>query len=330
MKKLLLILTGGTITMKKNIEDVLDINELEDISYEMKYILNSLKNDIHIDVEPLYNIDSTDVTIDHWKKIAECIYSHYEIYDGFVVSHGTDTMAYTASAISFMLQNIGKPVVFTGAQLPLSNVYTDGSNNLINSFLLAANYDIGEVCILFGSRIMRATRARKISAFDLLAFDSLNHNPLGTIGLNFKLCEYVKGRRKYTKLKFSENFDDNIAFVTLYPGLQRDVFRNMIKDTNGVILQGYGAGNISSRFYDDIYEFSKKELPIIICTQCVIGKIELELYKVGKQLADLGVVSASDMTPEAATVKLMWALGQTKDLKKITDFFKRDLVGELS
>jgi len=323
-------MTGGTITMKKGVSKTLELSEMSELPEEMQYILYTLRNEIMIDVEFLYNIDSTDVDINNWKKIAKCIYENYDSYDGFVVSHGTDTLSYSASAISFMLQNIGKPVVFTGAQLPLSNIYTDGTNNLINSFLLASKYDIGEVCILFGSKIMRATRSRKVSAFDLQAFDSINVNSLGTIGLSFTLSNEVKGRRKSTRLKYYDNFDENISFIKMFPGLSEEVFANMTKNVNGLILQGFGAGNIPTRFFDQIIKLADSNIPIVICTQCVVGKIELELYKVGQQLSELGVISARDMTPEAAIVKLMWALGQTKKIDEIRDYFNRDLVGELS
>ncbi|MCK9474817.1 MAG: asparaginase [Candidatus Muirbacterium halophilum] len=327
-KKVLLILTGGTITMHKRADNSLDVQE--GMPNELKSILNNIKDRISVDVESLYNIDSTDVTIECWKKIALCIYENYESYDGFVVSHGTDTMAFSASAVSFILRNIAKPVVFTGAQLPLSNVYTDGTNNIINSLLLASDYDIAEVVILFGEKIIRATRARKVSAFDLKAFESINSEPLGSIGLSFKISDNAKGRRKQTRIKYEDNFDENIIFVKMIPGLKPEVLRDMCKNKSGIILQGFGAGNIPTRFFDVIKEFSENNIPVVVTTQCMVGKIELELYKVGKKLSSFRVISAYDMTPEAATVKLMWALGKTKEISKIKEYFDRDLVGELS
>ncbi len=328
--KVLIIHTGGTITMARNQENILDIDE-HGYNSNIARVIDAVSEKITVDIEPLYNIDSSDVTIECWKKIANCIYENYEAYDGFVVSHGTDTMAYSASAVSFILRNIAKPVVFTGAQLPLSNVYTDGTNNIINSLLLASEYDIGEVCILFGSKIIRGTRGRKVSAFDLRAFESINSEPLGSIGLSFKLNNNVRGRRKNTRIKYNADFEEDISFIKMHPGLSEERFRNMCMDRKGIIISGFGAGNVPTRLFPVIREITGKGIPVVVTTQCLVGKIELQLYKVGKELSRLGVISAYDMTPEAATVKLMWALGKSQgNIDKVREYFERDLVGELS
>jgi len=329
--RVLLLFTGGTIAMKKGLDDSLDVGEmLIEEHPEFANIVESVQDRALVDIEFLFNIDSTNVDIECWQKIGKTIYDNYDDYDGFVVSHGTDTLAYSSSAISFMLQGIGKPVVFTGAQLSLKNVYTDGTNNLINSILLAANYDIGEVCILFGTQIIRGTRGRKISAFDLQAFTSVNSEPLGTIGLFFKLSKNVMWRKDILGINYRDEFDSNVAYIKVHPGLDSKMFRNMIRDAHGVIIAGYGAGNVPEKLLPDIHQIVEKDIPVVVCTQCLVGKIELKLYKVGSSLEKIGIISAYDMTPEAATVKLMWCLGQTDNLDVIRSYFSRDLVGELS
>ena len=283
-----------------------------------------------VDVLPLANVDSSNVQPDLWLKIAKAIYERINSYQGFVVTHGTDTLSYTAAALSFIIEELPKPIVVTGSQVPLEEIGSDGRENLINSFRVAIS-DIAEVAVVFGSSIIRGTRAKKTSAFDMQAFASVNSPPLGTIGLSIKFSNDVKTRCK-RKALLRPFLNTNVAMLSVYPGLKPAVLSYLASTHDGIILEGYGAGNIPTEglsLVAAITEASDRQIPVVVCTQCLVGSTEMELYQVGRAALNAGAIPAMDMMPETALVKLMWVLGQTHDLKTIDSMMQKSFVGEL-
>ena len=283
-----------------------------------------------IDLLPIANIDSTNLEPSLWLTLAKTIFDQMKEYDGFVLTHGTDTLAYTSAALSFMLQELGKPVIITGSQVPLEEIGSDGRGNLINSFRVAVS-DIAEVAVVFGSLIMRGTRAKKTSAFDMQAFTSANDPPLGHIGLSIKFNPDIRFRAKRKPL-LQAHLDSNIAMLPVYPGLKPEVLEFLAKSHHGVILEGYGAGNIPTEglsLVPAIQQATTRNVPVVVCTQCLVGSTEMELYQVGRAALKAGAIPAMDMSPETALVKLMWVRGQASDLPTIDSLMQKSFAGEL-
>jgi L-asparaginase len=289
--------------------------------------LNSIAR---IELMPLANIDSSNIQPGLWIDIARAVYERMDSYDGFVVTHGTDTLSYTSAALSFMLQELPKPVVLTGAQVPLDDVGTDGRCNLINAVRVAAA-DLAEVCVVFGAQIIRGTRAKKTSAFDMQAVTSVKAVPLGNIGLfiQFNARVRTRGRRKALLQPF---LDENVAMTTTYPGFKPEILDYLASTHAGIVLEGFGAGNIpteTNSLVPAIRKASENGIPVVVCTPCIIGSTQMELYQVGRAALEAGAIPAMDMTPETTLVKLMWILGQTSDLATIDSMLRKSYVGEL-
>lgn len=325
--KVLLVTTGGTITMLRGANGAL--YPCEDAGHLIEKIpeLNMLAE---IDILPLANVDSSNLTPDLWITIGRAIFQRMKDYDGFVVTHGTDTLCYTAAALSFILQELNKPVIITGAQVPLEEIGSDGRANLINAVRVAIS-DLAEVAVVFGSLIIRGTRAKKMSVFDMQAFISVNDVPLGTIGLSIKFSDFARFRsRKKPMLRAFLN--ENVAMLPVYPGLKPEVIDFLGQNHDGIVLEGYGAGNIPTGVKSLIPAITAavaRNVPVVVCTQCILGSTEMELYQVGRAALDAGAIPAMDMTPETALVKLMWVLGQTNDIATIDSMMQKSFVGEL-
>ncbi|HAE38629.1 MAG TPA: L-asparaginase 1 [Candidatus Riflebacteria bacterium] len=326
--RVLLVTTGGTITMLRGANG--SLYPCEDAGKLLEYI-PELSMLAEIDILPLANIDSSDITPAIWLTIANAVYQRMKEYDGFVVTHGTDTMCYTASALSFMLQELSKPVIITGSQVPLEEIGSDGRSNLINAVRVAIS-DLAEVAVVFGTLIIRGTRAKKTSVFDMQAFVSVNDVPLGTIGLAIKFSSFAKtrGRRK-PMLRTSLN--ENVALIPVYPGIRPEIIDYIAGIHDGIVLEGYGAGNIPTSgeksLIPAISSAIARNVPVVVCTQCIVGSTEMELYQVGRAALEAGAIPAMDMTPEATLVKLMWVLGQTDDMGSIESMMQKCFVGEL-
>ncbi len=291
---------------------------------------------------PLYDIreyspllDSANMTPDDWLKIAEDIASHYVSYDGFVVLHGTDTMAYTASALPFMLQGIQKPVIITGAQIPLCEVRNDARENLITAMLIAANFAIPEVCLCFGSRLLRGNRAVKVDADGFDAFDSPNFPALGTVGIEIKInWDLVKPPSKSAEpVTVKAMRESPVAVLRLFPGIPAGIVHNVLQPPlRGLVLESYGVGNgpQDTELLKGFKAATERGVVIVNCTQCFKGSVNMEDYATGAALAEVGVISGYDMTVEAALAKMAYLFSSNLPPEMIKEKMQTDLQGELS
>lgn len=285
------------------------------------------------DYQPL--LDSSNMTPAEWLKIAHDIAGHYRDYDGFIVLHGTDTMAYTASALPFMLHGLGKPVIITGSQIPLSEVRNDARENLITSLLIAANHDVPEVCLYFGGKLLRGCRSTKVSADGFAAFDSPNFPPLGTVGIDIEINpDLVRQARSRRRLKVQEFSSPVVSALRLFPGISPNLVRNVLRPPlQGLVLEAYGIGNGPDRnrdFIAALTEATERGVVIVDCTQCLEGTVDLHEYAAGSALARAGVISGYDMTAEAALAKLYYLFSRGYSPSRVKKEMQRDLCGEVT
>jgi len=336
--KVLLIYTGGTIGMK---EDPADRTlKPYNFAHIMAEVPELTKFGVEIDsytFNPL--IDSSDVEPKVWQDIAQLIYDRYNHYDGFVVLHGTDTMAYSASALSFMLEGLDKPVIFTGSQLPIGWPRTDGKENLISSIEIAAAKDengrsvVPEVCIYFNSRLLRGNRSVKINAEQFDAFRSPNYPELATAGINLKFNNDCIHHTSQKQFRINTILDTRVAILKVHPGITEHIARHMLCDSDirAVILETYGSGNsISKKWFIDIVKEACAGGKIVLnVTQCLSGEVDMERYATGNELAKAGVVSGREMTTEAALAKLFVLMGRTQDNDLVKEQLTENLRGEL-
>ena len=296
--------------------------------------------DIHVDIQafsPL--IDSSDIGPDSWRQIAQMVYDHYADYDGFVVLHGTDTMSYSASALSFMLENISKPVVFTGSQLPVGVLRSDAKENLLTAIEIAAAKDeegnaiVPEVTIYFEDQLFRANRTTKRNAEHFSAFNSYNYPPLAKAGVHITyLPHLIRYSDPKAPLMLHTQFDTNVAVLKLFPGIQPAVVRAVLRarGIKGVVLETFGAGNAPSDqwLYRELKAAVERGIIIVNKTQCNTGSVEMGLYAVSLNLMKAGVLSGYDITTEALLTKMMLLLGEQPD--KAHDLITQDLCGEVT
>jgi len=327
--KICLIFAGGTIGMVPN-KKTGALQPAQNAAEIIKGIPGIQKH-VELDFKMVVNIDSSNMQPENWTQIAKKIHQLYDKYDGFVVAQGTDTMAYTASALSFALQNLSKPVVLTGSLIPLSDIVSDGRSNLIYACLTAA-MDIAEVCIVFANKVIRGNRAKKFHESFVEVFHSPNFPYLGELGRPTVLNEWRKRRRKRT-LRFQPKFNSNISLIKIFPGFDPYIIdRAVERGVKGIIIEGFGPGNVP--FIDNsiipiIKKSTKANIPVVIANQMEKGVSNLSSYEAGLKAAEAGAISSKDMTTEATVVKLMWILAQTQDQSKIRQMFEKNIAGEI-
>ena len=338
-KKILIIHTGGTIGMVRTENGfapkagaiIEELNQIRDLNSPGMPLWDL------IEFDPL--LDSTNVRVEQWNAMADTIAENYDKYDGFVLLHGTDTLAYSASALSFMLEGLDKPVVFTGAQIPLCELRSDGRDNLITSMMIAADGVIREVSLCFGDAVLRGNRAIKYSADGMVAFTSPNYSKLADAGINIEynhacIDDYVKSSLHYSFFDTVSLKESRIAVIKVVPGIQFDIFEPIMGESlDGLVLETFGKGNIPN--YDPalsrlITEASKCGTVVVVCTQCPAGTVSLGTYEAGSALVKAGAVSGGNMTTEAAITKLTYLLSKDLPKPEIRKLMQTDLRGELT
>lgn len=337
--KILLIYTGGTIGMVKDYEsDTLKSFDFAELEAQIPE-LNQLKCKIE-SISFTRPIDSSNMNSVHWIKIATIIEDHYDNFDGFVVLHGSDTMSYTSSALSYLLENLGKPVVFTGSQLPIGDLRTDAKENLITSIQIAALQENGkpviqEVCLYFEYKLYRANRTTKITAEHFEAFASPNYPALAESGVHLNVNSAVLlFKKKFKKLVVHKVLDDRVAILKLFPGLSRPVLRGIlgIPGLKALVLETYGAGNAPTDDWllEDIKEAIEQGMHIVNVTQCSGGSVIMGRYETSMALLKMNVINGKDITTEAAITKLMYLLGTDISTPLFKTVFETSLRGEMN
>lgn len=333
--KVLIVYTGGTIGMVQD-----DNGSLRPFAMEHIYdLLPELhKCNYHIDSCQLDNIiDSSNMTPSFWVDIAEIIEREYNNYDGFVILHGTDTMAYTASALSFMFKNLSKPIILTGSQLPMGVLRSDGRENIICALELAAAQEvlIPEVCLFFESHLYRGNRSTKVSAENFDAFCSFNYPSLAKAGINIGYKPHLFLERPSGPLEVRKKFDSNIAVLKLFPGITPTVVNAVLhaEGLHGVVIETFGSGNAPTEkwFIDAIHDAIKRDIIVLNVTQCKAGAVKMCQYEASCDMDRIGVIGGSDITLEAAVTKMMYLLGTyPNDLNHVRECLQHSLRGELT
>ncbi|NNG08888.1 MAG: asparaginase [Arenibacter sp.] len=335
---ILLIYTGGTIGMVKDYKSgalkAFDFDKLQKSIPEL-YQLDCNIDSVSFDAP----IDSSDMKVGNWVDIASIIEDHYDSHDGFVVLHGSDTLSYTSSALSFMLENLQKPVIFTGSQLPIGDLRTDAKENLITSVQIAALQKnnkpvVREVCLYFEYKLYRANRTTKINAEHFQAFASLNYPPLIESGVHLKVFdEYLFRPNEAKKLKVHKEMDQNVVILKLFPGFTQSVLHSVLNSPNlkAVVLETYGSGNAPTDdwFISELKKAMDKNIFIVNVTQCSGGSVLMGHYETSKHLRNLQVINGKDITTEAAITKLMYLLGNNVSPKLFKTIYETSLRGEM-
>ncbi len=312
-----------------------------DFGQLMQHIPELAQLDCQIDSRSFEKpLDSSNMNPGHWATIARMVGDAYDAYDGFVVLHGSDTMSYSASALSYMLEQLRKPVIFTGSQLPIGDLRTDAKENLITAIQIASLKENGrsvirEVCLYFEYTLYRANRTTKVNAEHFEAFASPNYPPLASSGVHLKVNrEYLMGPGPKLKLLVHTAMDTNIAILKLFPGLNREVLRSVLRipGLKGLVLETYGAGNAptDSWFLDDLAEAIRGGLHIVNVTQCSGGSVMMGQYETSESLRKLQMINGKDITTEAAITKLMYMLGSEVSHKAFKTIYETSLRGEMT
>lgn len=334
-KRVLIIYTGGTIGMNHQSGEEGYVPVAGYLGEQMAAMPELQREQV-----PEYTIheytpllDSANMQPAEWVKMAHTVAQHYDEYDGFIILHGTDTMTYTASALSFLLRNLEKTVIVTGSQIPIAEVRNDARETLITSLILAGNYRIPEVCLYFNNHLFRGNRTQKVNAVDMDAFDTPNYPPLADIGIDIKVYWERLLVRPDDYLEVYELSEQAVGAIRLFPGISPAVLRNFLQvPMQAVVLETYGVGNAPQdpAFLAVLAEATQRGVTIVNCTQCLKGSVDMQKYATGETLREVGVVSGYDMTPAAALTKLYFLLSRGLGPSDVRHMVQMNLRGELT
>jgi L-asparaginase len=338
MKKLLLLYTGGTIGMVQDQKGILVPFDFNNITENVPELSRLDYQVAVISFDPI--LDSSNMNMDSWIEMASIIEKNYNEYDGFVILHGSDTMAYTASALSFMLENLAKPVILTGSQLPIGEIRTDAKENLITALEIAAAKDeqgqaiVNEVCIYFDYKLFRGNRSKKTEANKFEAFSSPNFPILAEAGVHINFNSEVLMPRSEAVFVVHKKLKNPISLLKIFPGISPAYVHAVInaEGVKAIILEGFGAGNTCTDawFVESLQQAVASGILILEITQCIGGNVEIGRYETSKHLAKMGVVGGLDLTFEAAITKLMFLFGQELSLNEIANQLTQNLRGEIT
>lgn len=321
MKHILLIATGGTIASKNNGDGLtpsIDVNIL------LEYI-PAIRHICSVTGISIMNIDSSNMNTDYIARISECIKDNYDNYDGFVITHGTDTCAYTAAALSYQLINLSKPVILTGSQLPIDADCTDAIDNLVHAFIYSCE-DISGVFLAFCNKLISGRHAKKLRTTSFNAFESINYPVIATIHDNKVVYNNDIDIFKCSgKFHIETDMCTDIMIINLFPGMDYKIFDYIESSCKGVIIQGYGLGGIPDNITDYIHNLISNGICVVVTTQCLYEGINLNVYEIGHNLARENVINGKDMTIENLTMKLMWSLAHFNNIDNIKDFIEKEL-----
>lgn len=329
MKNILLLTTGGTIACVETKEGLAPALSGE---WLLKKI-PEIKSTCNVTVKQILNIDSSNMSSSDWKIISEAVYEGLKEFDGIVITHGTDTMSYTAAMVSFMVKNVNKPVVFTGSQLPIDFKGSDGVINLSQAFKTVVS-GVKGICIVFNGKIIRGTRAFKIHSLNEDAFVSCDNSYMGRI-IDGQVVLQNECYDTNGNLELHNNVCDDVFLLKLIPGIKPEIVDFIVEQGyKGVVVEAFGLGGIPSEYNNLLEKFKKitnvYHIPVIVVSQCVYDGTNLDVYKVGVDAEKCGLISGKDMSTEAAVTKLMWALGQTEDFKEIQKIMNTNICGEMN
>lgn len=328
MKKILLLSTGGIIASAPSKEGLVP----KFSGQEMIKIIPELKNTCHIDCKEILNIDSSNMQPEDWQLIAGAVYEGLKEYDGIVITHGTDTMAYTSSALSFMLRGLNKPVVLTGSQVPIESSLTDGKKNIYDAFKVATS-ELSGVYMVFNGKIITGTRASKLYTHKYDAFHSINLPEIGYVeGENVKIIGYPS-KIKGEDFQLDDKLETNVFLLKLIPGTRPEIFDVLIQlGYKGVVIEAFGLGGIPyirRNLLPELEKLKAAGIAVVVTTQITYDGVDLNVYDVGIKALKTGVIPAGDMVKEAVVVKLMWVLGHTCDLKEVKRMMLKNYCGEV-
>jgi L-asparaginase len=320
MKRILLIGTGGTIASGMT-EDGLSPELTPE---QLLQFVPAISELCQVECLSLFSLDSTNIAPPHWIAITRAIRAHYHEYDGFVISHGTDTLAYTAAALSYLIQGADKPIILTGAQKPISYDSTDSKTNLIDAFTCACSGELSGVCIVFSGRVILGTRARKTCSKSFAAFSSINYPELGNL-LDHQLLCYIRPEHLERPL-FFETLDEKVGLVKMIPGTDHELLEFMLQRKDALILECFGVGGLPSydddRLFQVLHDYTQRGRFLVMTTQVQNEGSDFSVYSVGTRLkGNPHILEAYDMTTEAALAKIMWILGQTRNAEEVKSLF---------
>ena len=328
-KKILVLFCGGTIVMEKKPNGSFSPTSKETAVELITGLEPRIFQEIDIQVQYLFNVDSSNLLPSNWNEVAEEIYKSYESYDGFVVIQGTDTMAFTASALSFALQDLGKPVVFTGSQIPGCYLQSDARFNFVNSIYLATR-DISGVALLFDHHVFQGNRVSKVSHTHLKGFSSIKAPLLGVIETKMRFSK--RAPRRHARIPSLQlGFNSEVQIAHFFPGVSLDCFMPFLgEEIQAVILIAFGTGNFPESLFSFLREAKEKKVPVVVRSQCTEGITDMGAYEIGAEALACGVIESYDMSFESTVTKLMWILDKKTPYHKVGEVFQRDLAGEVA